>query len=117
MSITEIGCCGAYCRTCPAFHGMACKGCKTGYENNGRDLSKARCKIKVCCISRQHQSCSDCSEYAACGILDAFYGKNGHKYRKYKQATEYIRENGYAAFLAAADTWTNAYGKLNGTLP
>jgi len=32
MSIMEIGCCGAYCKTCKAFVDKTCKGCKVGYE-------------------------------------------------------------------------------------
>ena len=32
MSISEIGCCGAYCRTCSAFIEQVCKGCKVGYD-------------------------------------------------------------------------------------
>lgn len=83
-----------------------------GYEDNEREISKARCKIKVCCISHHHQSCSDCSEYAECSILNSFYSKNGYKYRKYKQATEFIKKNGYTAFLVIADKWLNAHGKF-----
>ena len=111
MSVSEVGCCGAYCGTCPALRNKTCKGCKTGYENGERELQKAKCKIKVCCIKKEHQSCSDCSEYADCGTLSDFYNKNGYKYGKYKQAAEFIRQYGYGAFLEIADKWTNAYGR------
>ncbi|OPZ90454.1 MAG: hypothetical protein BWY74_02324 [Firmicutes bacterium ADurb.Bin419] len=111
MSVEEIGCCGAYCRTCSVFVQQACKGCKLGYENGERDISKAKCKIKVCCVKMQHKSCADCVEYSACTILNEFYDRNGYKYGKYKQATEYIKENGYDTFLNIADNWKNAHGK------
>jgi hypothetical protein len=52
-----------------------------------------------------------CGDYDSCSILNEFYGKNGYKYKKYKEATEYIKANGYDAFLEVADTWTGAYGK------
>jgi hypothetical protein len=110
MSLREIGCCGAYCTTCRAYK-VACRGCKIGYELGERDIAKARCKIKLCCISRQLETCADCSEYVACEVLGAFHGKVGYKYGKYRQALEYIREHGYEAFLVVADCWTGAYGK------
>lgn len=111
MSISEIGCCGAYCGTCSVLKEQACKGCKSGYENGERDISKAKCKIKVCCICRKQQSCADCKEYNSCSTVNDFYNKNGYKYGKYKQATEYIKENGYDAFIKIADKWNNAHGK------
>ncbi len=111
MSILEIGCCGALCGTCPVLKEQACKGCKIGYEDGNRDISKARCKIKVCCINKKYQSCADCLEYDTCSVLNDFYNKNGYKYRKYKQATDYIRKHEYEDFLEIADNWKNAYGK------
>jgi len=113
MTVGEIGCCGAYCGTCKVFLEHLCKGCKLGYENGERDISKAKCKMKVCCVSKKYQSCADCGDYGTCSILNEFYGKNGYKYRKYKEATEYIRSNGYDAFLEVADTWKNAYGNYD----
>jgi len=111
MSVEEIGCCGAYCRTCRAFVQKVCKGCKIGYANGERDITKAKCKIKVCCVKRQQKSCADCAAYSGCPTLNEFYNKNGYKYGKYKQATEYIKENGYDAFIKIADKWSNASGK------
>jgi hypothetical protein len=110
MSLKEIGCCGAYCRTCRAY-GVACKGCKIGYDTGERDIAKARCKIKLCCLSRQLETCADCSQYMVCRVLAALYAKSGYKYGKYRQALDYVRENGYEAFLVVAGRWTGAYGK------
>lgn len=67
--------------------------------------------MKVCCVSKKLRSCADCGDYDTCRILNDFYDKNAYKYKKYKEATEYIRANGYDAFLEIADTWKNAYGK------
>ena len=44
-------------------------------------------------------------------MINEFYGKTGYKYGKYKHATQFVREYGYAAFLKIADNWTNAYEK------
>lgn len=114
MSIREIGCCGAYCKTCRAFTtGGACRGCKLGYDTGERDLQKSRCKIKNCCFREKHlETCADCSEYPKCKIIHGMYNKNGYKYGKYRQSMEFIRNNGYDAFLKIADKWTGPYGKL-----
>lgn len=52
MSVVEIGCCGAYCKTCKVYTVKACKGCKIGYENGERDVAKAKCSIKRCCMEK-----------------------------------------------------------------
>ena len=109
---TYVGCCGAYCRSCKPYKDSFCKGCKLGYASGERDLSKAKCRIKVCCITRGHQSCSDCPELATCDIIGSFHGKNGHKYRKYAESIEFIRRHSYEEFIRQADSWTNAYGHL-----
>ncbi|NYT05994.1 MAG: DUF3795 domain-containing protein [Methanomicrobiales archaeon] len=106
-----IGCCGAYCRTCRPFLDGFCKGCKLGYATGERDIARAKCPIKVCCYGKHHlETCAECPDYAACTILSGFYAKKGHKYKKYREAIEFIREHGYAEFLAVADTWKGAYG-------
>jgi hypothetical protein len=110
MSVKEIGCCGAYCRTCRIYR-THCKGCKIGYDVGERDVAKARCGIRVCCLQRRLATCADCSRYSTCGILGSFHGKTGYKYGKYGQALDYVRDNRYEAFLEVADHWTNAYGK------
>jgi len=109
MSEHLIGCCGAYCGTC---HG--CPGCTAGYETGKRDISKARCRIKICCIRKlgSTYSCADCPDYLYCNILQDFYGKNGYKYKKYRESLEFIRANGRTAFLKIARKWTRPYGKL-----
>ncbi len=112
MSIEEIGCCGAYCATCKVYKEQVCQGCKVGYGRGDRDILKAKCKMKVCCISKKQLSCADCDEYGTCVVLNDFYNKNGYKYKKYKQAVDYIRAYGYDAFLEIADKWNNAYGKF-----
>jgi hypothetical protein len=111
MSIEEIGCCGAYCKTCRIYPENICKGCKIGYKNKDRDIEKAKCKMKVCCIKKELLSCADCKQYESCEILQGFYKKNGYKYKKYKEALEFIRKNGYKKFIKIADTWTMQYGK------
>lgn len=110
MSTIELGCCGAYCRTCKVYKTEACKDCKIGYENGKRELSKAKCRIKRCCMDKQLCSCADCAAYDDCSIIQAFHNHKGHKYGKYKQAIEYIRINGYEEFFKLADAWENAYG-------
>src|SRR4030042_1431022 len=107
MSIKEIGCCGAYCKTCrQSISGSNCRGCKLGYENGERDINKSRCLIKVCCFrERQLETCADCDDYSGCKIINGLYGKKGYKYGKYCQSMEFIRENGYDRFLGMADAW------------
>lgn len=67
----EIGCCGAYCGTCREYRNT-CNGCKTGYLDGSRDLSRARCKMKKCCLSRGGVTCGDCGEYESCEIIQSF---------------------------------------------
>ena len=111
MSIEAVGCCGAYCGSCKVLHSDYCEGCKIGYLNGERDINKAKCKMKVCCISKQYNSCADCSELETCQIINDFFSKNGYKYKKYKQAIDFISQYGYENFLEIADNWNNAYGK------
>jgi hypothetical protein len=111
MSVEEIGCCGAYCGTCPALKDKACRGCKLGYQDGSRDIAKARCRIKVCCIKKNYNSCADCDVYESCTLIREFQSKNGYKYKKYKEALEFIRLHGYAKFIAIADRWKIQFGK------
>jgi hypothetical protein len=110
MSVADIGCCGAYCKPCRAFRAGACKGCKLGYAEGGRDIARAKCPIKACCLAKGFSTCGDCPGYEGCGIIQPFHRREGYKYDKYRQATVYIRANGYKAFLAIADGWRDAYG-------
>ena len=57
MTISEkpgafISCCGFYCKTCKEYKANLCRGCKLGYEKKQRDINKAKCKIKLCCIKK-----------------------------------------------------------------
>ena len=108
----EIGCCGAYCKTCREFR-KTCKGCTLGYLDGSRDLRKARCKMKVCCLTKGQATCADCAEYASCETIQRFVQHPGYKYSKYRQALEFIRAYGYQAFLTVAQNWKNAYGKYD----
>lgn len=111
MSLREIGCCGAYCRTCKAYANKKCKGCKIGYGPGGRDLEKARCPMKVCCLKKGLNTCADCALLDTCVTINRFFGKKGYKYQKYKQAILFVKAEGYEKFLKIAAKWTNAYGK------
>ena len=119
MTVIEIGCCGAYCKTCLQWqkdkypNERHCLGCKLGYEAGGRDLNKAKCQIKLCCFrDKKLQTCADCPENP-CDILTAFWNKNGTKYKQYKKQLEFIRQNGYEEFLKRADKWKGPRGKLS----
>ena len=114
MLIREIGCCGAYCKTClPSIEAGVCHSCKLGYDEGKRDINKSRCKIKICCFrERQLETCADCNAYQSCELIQGFYNKNGYKYKKYRQSIDFIREHGYDKFMNIADSWKRAYGKL-----
>ena len=75
-----------------------------------RDIKKARCKMKVCCIGKGFNSCADCESYDTCEIGQGFYSKKGYKDKKYEEATLFVREKGYSKFLVIADGWKNQYG-------
>ena len=112
-SITYVGCCGAYCKTCKQFIEGLCKGCKLGYAEGRRDLDKAKCKMKVCCLGeRKLETCADCQNYTESKIIQDFHCKSGFKYKKYKESLEFIRKNGYSKFLKLTNKWKGAYGKL-----
>jgi hypothetical protein len=111
--IRYIGCCGAYCKTCPALKDGTCKGCKLGYEEGDRDISRAKCAMKVCCFRDQKlETCADCDRYATCETIAGFYSKKGFKYKKYRESVEFIREKGYPPFLMCAGEWKGPYGRL-----
>ena len=109
-----IGCCGAYCKTCKVYLEGYCKGCKLGFETGERDINKAKCKLKLCCFRyNKFDTCADCSDLESCNITGSFYAHNGYKYKKYKQAIEFIKKKGYSKFIKLADKWKGAYGKLD----
>lgn len=108
-----IGCCGAYCKTCKPFIDGPCKGCKIGFDTGERDINRAKCKIKLCCFrDKNFDTCADCPELESCKIIGSWYDKNGYKYKKYKQAIEFIKANGYSKFTKLANKWKYAYGRL-----
>jgi hypothetical protein len=118
MTIKEIGCCGAYCKTCITWQKQkypnerTCRGCKLGYELGKRDSRKAKCKIKVCCfVERKLETCADCPDYP-CEVLEVFWDKKGWKYKQYKKQLEFIKHDGYQEFLRIANTWKGPRGKL-----
>jgi len=113
MTRMEIGCCGAYCRTCREYRNGHCKGCRLGYGEGGRDINRAKCKMKLCCFrDRGFETCADCPDVDGCPVLQTWLSKQGYKYKKYREALEYIRENGYEEFEKRANGWKNACGKL-----
>ncbi len=112
MSKELLGCCGAYCQTCKVYAQQLCKGCKVGYATGEREIAKAKCAMKICCVKRGLTSCADCGEYDSCETLRSFYAHDSYKYKKYQQASEFIRANGYDAFFTLADGWHSAYGSL-----
>jgi hypothetical protein len=108
-----IGCCGAYCRTCRPFIEGACRGCKLGYAEGKREIRRAKCAMKVCCVGERNlETCADCPDYETCEIIQGFYAKKGYKYKKYRESIEFIRKHGYAKFIEVANRWKGAYGKL-----
>jgi hypothetical protein len=83
-----------------------------GYDSGERDIASAKCRIKLCCFKKNgFETCADCSKLDTCDIIGGLYAKNGYKYKKYKQAVEYIKENGYPKFLDVANKWNGPYGK------
>lgn len=111
--ILLIGCCGAYCGTCPALPEGTCKGCKLGYDDGTRDIRAARCAMKRCCLmEKKLDTCADCPDFPECKIVQAFFAKKGYKYQKYRESLEYIRKHGYPAFLEVTRMWKRAYGRL-----
>jgi len=111
--IALVGCCGAYCGPCLTVNGAICKGCKLGYDTGIRDLNNARCAIKRCCLlEKKIDTCADCPDYEDCRTIRGLFEKNGYKYGRYKESIEFIRQNGYPAFITAARSWKRAYGRL-----
>jgi hypothetical protein len=111
--IQLIGCCGACCGTCRALAEEACRGCKLGYGEGGRDNTRARCRMKVCCFGKRGiATCADCPDYDSCETIQGFFAKQGYKYGRYRRSLEFIRKHGYAEFVEATRDWKGAYGKL-----
>lgn len=92
-----------------------CKGCKTGYLDGSRDLSRTRCNIKKCCLARGHIICRDCVEYESCGTVQSFLNppatNTASTSRRWSTPAHGHAAFLNAAFLNAAQHWTCAYGK------
>lgn len=89
-----------------------CKGCKIGFDTSKRDINNAKCRIKLCCFrDNKFETCADCSKLESCNIIGSWHGRAGNKYKKYKQAIEFIKKEGYPKFVKLADKWKNTYGK------
>jgi hypothetical protein len=95
------------------FKQNLCKGCKLGYGPGERDLNKAKCAMKVCCLRRALSSCADCAEYETCPTLAAFYAHAGYKYRKYREAAAFIRAQGMKNFFVSRMSGTGRTGNLS----
>jgi hypothetical protein len=108
-----IGCCGAYCKTCKPYRDGFCKGCRLGYNEGDRDIKRAKCKIKLCCmVEREYLTCADCEEYSSCEKIHDRFGKELYNFKKYMESLEYINKHGYSEFIKKANKWKGTYGKL-----
>ena len=84
----------------------AARAASRGILDGSRDLSRAKCRMKKCCLTKGHVTCVDCAEYESCETIQSFLNHPGYKYGKYKQALEYIiRAYDYITFLKAAEHW------------
>lgn len=111
--IKYIGCCGVYCKTCKPFRDGFCKGCRLGYDDSKRDINKAKCIIKLCCMKdKEYETCAECAEFHSCENIKTKFGKEKYNFRKCKQCLEFIRENGYSEFIEVAKNWKGPYGKI-----
>ena len=91
----HIGCCGAYCKTCRTFNEGLCTGCKMGFVSKNSDIDETECPIEVCCFKEKKlETCADCKDFSECKMISDFHSKKGYKYKKLKQAIEFINKNG-----------------------
>ena len=89
----------------------AARAASRGILDGSRDLSRAKCRMKKCCLTKGYITCGDCEEYEHCETIQSFINHPGYKYSKYKQALEFIHAYDYVAFMKAAENCENAYGK------
>jgi hypothetical protein len=112
-SFIYIGCCGTYCKTCKPFIDGFCKGCRIGYEDGKRDINKAKCIIKLCCMKEKgYEMCADCGEFSSCDKIKTKFGKEKYNFKKCMQCLDFIKKNGYSKFIKIAENWKGPYGKL-----
>jgi hypothetical protein len=113
-----IGCCGTYCATCKPFVDGFCKGCRLGYKEGERDINRAKCKIKLCCMrEKEFDTCAECEEYSLCEKIIVKFGKEKYNHKKCMQCLDYISEHGFSVFIENAEKWKGPYGRLEGKDP
>jgi hypothetical protein len=109
-----IGCCGAYCKNCKPYVDGYCKGCRLGYESGERNISKAKCKIKLCCFKDNNfETCADCDKFSNCEIFNGRFRVGTRDHKKYQESLFFIKNSGYDKFILRADKWKGTYGKLD----
>lgn len=109
-----VACCGCYCKTCKMFINKSCRGCKLGYDNKKRDINKAKCKIKICCYKDKNlTTCADCVNFQKCSIISNRFKVGSNDNKKCMESLEYIKNNGYDAFIKKAKKWKSYWGKLS----
>jgi hypothetical protein len=58
-------------------------------------------------------TCADCGDYQGCDTIRAFHERKESKYRRdYHRPVDYIRKNGYSAYLRGARKWRGPFGPL-----
>ena len=108
-----ISCCGFYCKTCKEYVKGFCKGCKLGYDENERDINKAKCKIKLCSFKdKQLISCADCNDFRDCEILSKRFKPGTYYHRKCIGLLEYLKSNGSDNYIKIASGWNSHMGKI-----
>jgi len=107
-----IGFCGFYCRTCRAYADGQCRGCTPGYDTGERDIARAKCKIKLCCFrDNKLETCADCADFPSCELIRGRF--TDYKLRRSLEFLDFIKNEGYPAFIERADTWKDCLGKLD----
>jgi len=107
-----IACCGFYCITCKVYTSRQCKGCKLGYDTGERDIARAKCKIKLCCFrDNKYETCADCGDFQTCGLIRGRF--TDYKLRRSLEFLDFMKREGYPAFIERADAWKDCLGKLD----
>jgi hypothetical protein len=106
-----IACCGFYCRTCKVYTSGQCRGCTLGYDTGKRDIARAKCRIKLCCFRENgFETCADCADFPTCGLIRGRF--TDYKLRRSLEFLDFMKKEGYPAFIRIADTWKDCLGKL-----
>jgi hypothetical protein len=107
MEYVLDGYCGLYCGACPGLLATIsetgnnpCHGCKS--EQPTWDC--AACGIKSCAIRKGYQFCAQCTDSAACELLQKFVADAKWPYQQcVLKNMEMIRNEGKAKWLEAQD--------------